>query len=132
MKGRVAVIFVLMVFWVLFANKLVAQESDSLSTDSEQFFQQLSSILLNTPSKTNQEKSQLILDRLYARWTIGRFNKEEKDAVRTVVETMRDKKLKSYPYLYDYVYSLMLLSESHQTPKSIIGWHAYAREILLE
>lgn len=132
MKGRKAVVFVLMVFWILFANKLVAQESDSLSTDSEQFFQQISSFLLNTPSKINQEKSQLILDRLYARWTIGRFNKDEKDAIRSVVETMRDKKLKSYPFLYDYVYSLMLLSESHQTPKSVIGWHAYAEELLIE
>ena len=130
MKGKIAVVFVLMIFWILFADKMVAQESDSLSSDSEQFFQQVSSILLNTPSKSNQEKSQLVLDRLYARWTIGRFNKEEKDAVRNLVETMRKKKLKSYPYLYNYVYSLMLLSESHQTPKSIIGWHAYAEKLL--
>lgn len=130
MKVRITVVFVLLVFWSLLTNKLAAQESDSLSANSEQFFQQISSILLNTPSKTNQAKSQVILDRLYVRWTIGRFNKDEKDAVRSIVEVMRERKLKSYPYLYKYVYSLMLLSESHQTPKSIIGWHAYAEKML--
>jgi len=132
MKIRITVAFVLVFFWSLFPCESKAQQTDSLSLNSEVFFQQLSGILLNTPSKAYQEKSQEVLDRLYARWTIGRFNKEEKDAVRSVVENMREKKLRSYPYLYDYVYSLMLLAESHQTPKSIIGWHAYANRILSE
>ncbi len=124
-------IFVVIVVSFLFSSPgIKAQETDSLSQNSEMFFQQISSILLNTPSKSNQEKSQNLLDRLYERWTIGRFNRDEKDAVKQLVEAMREKKLKSYPYLYNYIYSLTLLSESHQTPKSIIGWHAYAESKL--
>ena len=130
MRIRGILFVVLIAFFSLSANRLAAQIPDSLSRDSEQFFQQITDILLNTPSKLNQEKSSDVLARLYERWTIGRFNKEEKDAVRSMVESMRQNRVKTYPYLYKYVYSLMLLSESHQTPKSVIGWHAYAEKLL--
>ncbi len=111
---------------------LVAQEADTLSTNSEVFFQQISSILLNTPSKTYQKKSEALLDRFYQRWSIGRFNKMEKAEVRALIEKMRAKKMRTYPYLYDYIYTLTLIAESQQLPKSIISWHAYAAKLLDE
>ncbi|PLX03605.1 MAG: hypothetical protein C0595_06530 [Marinilabiliales bacterium] len=107
-----------------------AQTTDTLSQNSEVFFNQISEILLNTPSKTVKEKSETLIERFQPTWTIGRFNKEEKDAVREVVERMRTKKMRSYPQLYDYIYSLMLLGESKQLPKSIISWHAYTMKLL--
>ena len=109
-----------------------AQVADSLSTDSEVFFQQLSQILLATPSKTYEKKSEELLSRFYQRWTIGRFNKQEKDGIRHLIETMRHKKMRTFPFLYDYVYTLTLLSESAQVPKSILAWHAYADSLLIE
>ncbi len=107
-----------------------SQELDSLSTDSEVFFQQITEILMNTPSKRMQENSEELLPRFYARWSIGRFNKMEKDEVRHLIESMRARGMRTYPHLYDYIYSLTLLAESHQTPKSIIAWHAYAGKLL--
>ncbi len=114
------------VFSLLISIPARSQEMDSLSRDSEMFFQQISAILLNTPSRVNQQNSQMLLDRLYQRWSVGRFNRDEKDAIKHLVELMRERELKSYPYLYNYIHVLTLLSESLQTPKSIIGWHAYA------
>ncbi len=128
-----AIALISLLFVFLVTERLSAQQdTTALSTDSETFFQQVSSILLNTPSKKYQEKSQVILDRFYQRWTVGRFNKTEKESIRQLIEQMRTLKMRSYPYLYDYVYALMLLSESKQTPKSIIGWHRYAELILVE
>ena len=126
MKFGILTLSIFLLSFLSFSSNLRAQELDSLSRNSEQFFQQIASILLNTPSKVNQAKSQAVLERLYARWTIGRFNKDEKDAIRSMIEAMRDRKLKSYPYLFNYVTVLMHFSESLQTPRSIIGWHAYA------
>ncbi len=109
---------------------MFGQTTDSLSVNSEVFFQQLSEILLNTPSKTYQKTSQSLLDRFYLRWSIGRFNKDEKDEIRSLIEKMRARKVRTYPYLYDYIYALTLISESQQIPKSIIAWHAYANRLL--
>ncbi|PLX11765.1 MAG: hypothetical protein C0598_07450, partial [Marinilabiliales bacterium] len=107
-----------------------AQAPDSLSQNSEVFFKQISEILLNTPSKTIEKKVEVLIERFQPTWTAGRFNKEEKDAIREVVEKMRSKKMRSYPQLYNYMYSVMLLGESKQLPKSIISWHAYTLKLL--
>jgi hypothetical protein len=126
-------------FFTLFVGSILlclsntyAQVPDTLSTNSEVFYQQISAILLKTPSKTYQKKAESLLDRFYQRWSIGRFNKDEKDEVRNLIEKMRSKKMRTFPYLYDYIYALTLISESQQLPKSIISWHAYAIKLLDE
>ena len=117
---------------LLSINGIYAQQPDSLSSNSEEFYQQISQILLNTSSKTYQKKSEVLLERYYARWSIGRFNKDEKAEVRNLVEKMRSKNMRTYPYLYDYLYALTLISESQQLPRSVISWHAYATKLLNE
>jgi len=114
----------------LLSTVAYSQESDSLSKNSEEFFIQISEILLNTPSKTISEKSTALIKRFQPVWNAGRFNKIEKDAVKEVVETMRTKKMRSYPQLYEYMYSLMLLGESKQIPNSIVSWHAFVMKLL--
>lgn len=123
-------LFAFLFSFVLLLNTAFSQELDSLSSDSEKFYQFLSTTLLNTPSKTTYDKSKATLDRFYSRWSIGRFNKAEKGQVRKLVESMRKKSLKSYPYLYDYVYTLTLIAESKLTPRSVIAWHMYADSVL--
>lgn len=125
----------LTLFFILFLLNIPdinAQQPDSLSLNSEVFFQQVSEILLNTRSKTYQKKSEVLLARFYERWSIGRFNKDEKAEVRNFIEKMRTKKMRTYPFLYDYLYALALIAESQQLPKSIIAWHAYATRLLDE
>ncbi|NOY49284.1 MAG: hypothetical protein GXO88_01760 [Chlorobi bacterium] len=123
-------IILLVVSFLFFSKITFAQLPDTLSQNSEVFFSQISQILLNTPSKTIIEKSETLLERFHPIWDAGRFNKVEKAAVREVVEKMRAKKMKSYPQLYSYIYSLMLLGESKQLPKSIISWHAETLSLL--
>ena len=115
-------------FFIAFSAS--SQQSDSLSVNSEVFFTQISSILLNTESKTYKKKSELLLQRFHQRWSIGRFNKQEKTEIRNLIEKMRTKKMRTYPYLYDYIYALTNIAESQQLPKSIISWHAYAAKLL--
>lgn len=129
MYSKSGFIFVLLLAFFLSCS-VQAQELDSLAGDSEKFYQFISGTLLNTPSKATAEKSQVLLDRFNQRWSIGRFNKQEKDEVRKVIESMRKKNLKTYPYLYDYIYALTLLAESNQLPKSIIAWHMYADSLI--
>jgi hypothetical protein len=115
---------------IMFPALSKCQVGDSLSVNSEVFIEQISEILQNTPSKTMQEKSQKLMNRFLPVWSAGRFNKDEKDVIREVVEKMRSKKMRTYPQLYEYMYSLVLLSESKQLPKSIIAWHAYVLQLL--
>ena len=122
--------FSLLFFFVMLFSSLQAQNLDSLAGDSEAFYQFLSTTLLNTPSKTTYEKSQVLLDRFYTKWSVGRFNKEEKEQIRKLVESMRNKSLKTYPYLYDYIYTLTLISESKLTPRSVVAWHLFADSTL--
>ena len=126
MNRSVSLIFLFLLLFQLLGNPLRSQVSDSLSNDSEIFFQQVSKILMTNTSKTYEKKSEELLQRFYQRWTIGRFNKQEKDEIRKLIETMRSKKMRTYPHLYDYIYTLTLLSESTQPPKSLLAWHAYA------
>jgi len=119
-------------FILLNVSCIYGQQVDSLSINSEEFFSQISAILQNTPSKNYQKKSDVLMSRFYERWSIGRFNKDEKAEVRDLIEKMRLKKMRTYPYLYDYIYALTLLSESNQIPRSIISWHAYAEKLLNE
>ena len=100
LKGKILVL--LMLVMITFSAKS-QQISDSLSTDSEVFFQQLSDILMGTPSKTWQDKSEVLLERFYASWSVGRFNKNEKSEVRHLVEKMRSKKMRAIPNLYNYI-----------------------------
>ncbi|HEY9115575.1 MAG TPA: hypothetical protein VIN10_12825 [Bacteroidales bacterium] len=130
MNKKPVLLFTLIAIFIFFFNYSKAQELDSLAGDSEKFYQFLSNTLLNTPSKAAAEKSQITLDRFYKRWSIGRFNKAEKDQVRYLVEAMRKKNLKTYPFLYDYVYTLTLISESKLTPRSVIAWHMFADSLL--
>ena len=132
MKAKGKSVYLLMLMLLITSTVKSQQAVDSLSTDSEIFYQQLSTILLGTPSKTWQKKSQLLLNRFYASWSVGRFNKDEKAAIRGLVEKMRKKKLRAIPNLYQYIYSLTLLAESHQNPKSIIAWHRFASHLLDE
>ncbi len=123
-----SVVFIAVLFLLLFAQ--LGRAQDSTLYNSEQFFREVSDILLNTPSKRYQDKSEVLLERFYARWNIGRFNKAEKAEVYKLYELMRARKFKTYPFLYDYIYALTLLSESKQLPKSIIAWHVYAQQLL--
>jgi hypothetical protein len=126
MKKIALFIFVLSTLFVVQTSRA----QDTLVFNSAEFYTQVSDILLSTPSKRYGEKSEVLLERFYARWNIGRFNRAEKEEVRRLFEMMRTKKLKTYPYLYDYIYALTLLSESKQLPKSIIAWHVYAQNLL--
>jgi len=127
--GR-TIFIALMILLSVASLKAVAQDTTALSKNSEEFFKQISSFLLSTPSKVNQERSRKILDRFYASWSAGRFNKQEKEAVRGLVQTMRSQRMKAYPYLSRYVFTLTLLAESAQLPKSVIAWHIYAKKQL--
>lgn len=131
--NRIVILILLSFSAVLLLRSPVrAQVTDSLSVDSEVFFKQISSILLATPSKVYEKKAEELLGRFYQRWTIGRFSKTEKDEIRSLIETMRAKKMRSFPYLYDYISTLTLLAESTQPPKSVLAWHAYADSLLTE
>jgi hypothetical protein len=133
-KRKTLLPLTVLLFTLLTNTAVTAQNQqaagDSLSTDSEIFFGQLSGFLLNTQSKTYKERSQKLLDRFYQSWSVGRFNKNEKTAIRNLVEKMRRRKMRTFPDLYNYIYNLTLLAESNQPPGSIIDWHAFASKLL--
>jgi hypothetical protein len=111
-------------------NMVVAQDQEPLSTDNQEFFNQVSAILLNTPSDINKKKAEVLLDRFFPSWSVDRFSTEDREEVRKLIETMRTRKMKAFPYLYKYIYALTVLGESQLSSEAIIAWHVYAEELL--
>ena len=105
-------------------------QSDSLSKDPVKFFDQLSTILLNTKSTGYQARANTLLARLGVSWNQPDFTTSEHQEVRKTVEIMRSKKLRTYPYLYQYLYSVNLLTETNREPGEFTAWQHYLMEIM--
>ncbi len=105
-------------------------QSDSLSKDPARFFNQLSVILLNTKSPVYQAKASRLLAQFGSRWNNNHFTAKQQDNVRKVVELMRSKRLRTYPYLYDYLYSINLLAVTTRKNPEFTAWQRYAAEML--
>jgi hypothetical protein len=112
------------------SNAAAQQESEPLSLDNEEFYAQISAILLNTPSERNKKEAEKTLERFFPTWGVDRFTEEDRGEVRKLIETMRVRKMKAFPYLHDYIYALTLLGESQLSSEAIIAWHLYAQELL--
>ncbi len=108
---------------------LLAQ-SDSLSHDPVRFFNQISAILLNTKSPALQAKANTLLARWGSNWNNKGFTPDEQKGVWLATERMRSRKLRTYPYLYQYLYGANLLAETHRTPEEFRAWQRYADEKL--
>ncbi|HFB61779.1 MAG TPA: hypothetical protein ENJ69_02225, partial [Bacteroidetes bacterium] len=108
---------------------LLAQ-SDSLSQNPARFYEQLSAILRNTKSPVYQAKANTLLARWGSRWNNKGFTPDEQKSVWQVTERMRSKKLRTYPYLYQYLYGITLLSETHRNPEEFRAWQRYVDEML--
>ncbi len=118
------------VYFSVSFNNVFSQEQEALSLDNEEFFKQISSILLNTTSETNKNAAEVTLERFFPTWGVDRFTEEDRAEVRKLIETMRSRKMKAFPYLHDYIYALTLLGESQLSSEAIIAWHLYAEELL--
>ena len=125
-----SMIIMLMLTLPAWQNMVVAQDQEPLSTDNQTFFNQISAILLNTPSDINKKKAEALLDRFFPSWSVDRFSTEDREEVRKLIETMRTRKMKAFPYLYKYIYALTVLGESQLSSEAIIAWHVYAEELL--
>ncbi|MCB2207656.1 MAG: hypothetical protein KQH67_05120 [Bacteroidetes bacterium] len=114
------------------SGSLIAQEQEQepLSVDREEFYRQISTILLNTPSDINKKEAEITLERFYPTWSVDRFSEADRAVVRNLIEVMRDRKMRAFPYLHDYIYALTLLGESQLSSEAIIAWHLYAEELL--
>jgi len=111
-------------------NFYLQAQSDSLSKDPARFFNQLSAILMNTKSPAYQAKASLLLPRFGSSWNGGRFTEKQQNGVRKVVELMRSKRLRSYPFLYEYLNSISLLAETNRTDQEFMAWQRYVVEVL--
>ncbi len=105
-------------------------QSDSLSKEPARFFHQLSTILLNTKSPVYLAKANRLLTRFGSSWNSGHFTAKQQDNVRKVVELMRSKRMRTYPYLYDYLYGINLLAETNRKNPEFMAWQRYAAEML--
>ncbi len=106
----------------LFGQPLLAQEQPYFASESDVFILQIADLLRDTPNKTYEKKADDLLPGLIDRWNAGRFGKEEKDLIKQISESMRQKKLRNFPYFYDFFRNIDLLAKSAQKPESVINW----------
>ncbi len=116
--------------WLSMLSFFLQAQNDSLSKDPARFFDQISIILLNIRSPSFQAKAKLLLTRFGSRWNNNSFSVNQQDGVRKIVEMMRTRRLRTYPYLYRYLYSINLLAETNRKPQEFMAWQRYAAEML--
>ena len=109
-----------MIVWLFLSHAAAQVDSEPLSLDNEEFYAQISAILLNTPSERNKKEAEKTLERFFPTWGVDRFTREDRDEVRKLIETMRARKMKAFPYLHDYIYALTLIGESQLSSDAIM------------
>jgi hypothetical protein len=119
----------LMVFTMVFPLHSTAQ-TDSLSHDPMRFYGQISQILLNTKQASAHNKAQLLLNRLDPIYQSGSFAPSLQQAIWQLTNHLRERKVRTYPFLYDYLYALTLLGESKLSGSDLMAWHRYADELV--
>ncbi len=107
-------------------------QNDSLPKEPALFYKQISHILLDTKRTSELNKANKLLVRLNTIQTSGRFNKNVQAAIWQLTENLQQKKVRPYPFLYDYFYSLTLLAESSLSGADILAWHRYGQELVNE
>ena len=112
----------LLVIMLLFVQPLWAQQQPFFAAESDVFIQQIADLLHDTPNKNYAKNADNLLPALIDRWNAGRFGKAEKDLIKQISESMREKKLRNFPYFYDFFSSIDLLAKSAQKPESVINW----------
>ncbi len=125
------------VFWIkigfilflcLFSLGLQAQ-NDSLPKDPARFYREISTILLNTKNPAFQAKSRTLLARWGNTWN-NSFTQNEQENLQSIIEIMRSKRVRTYPYLFLYLYNVNLLAETKHTGKELSSWQHYAAEMI--
>ncbi len=116
-------------FLILFLLALsLKAQSDSLSGDTARLFRQLSASLLSTKSQVNLTKANTLLARFNGNLTANRFTPEEQRSIWQITKQISSKRLRTFPYLYEYLYNVNLLAETHRTPAEFRAWQRYADE----
>ncbi len=105
-------------------------QTDSLARDPVSFYSQISQILLNTKRPSELTKARLLINRLDPLYQSGSFDKPIQPAIWHLTENLREKKVRTYPFLYDYLYALTLLGESKLNTNDLLVWHRYADQLI--
>ncbi len=113
---------------VILVSLNLSAQNDSVSGKTGRFFRQLSASLLNTKSQVNLTKANALLARFNANLSANRFTVEEQRSIWQIAKQIQSKRLRPYPYLYDYLYNINLLAETHRTPEEFRAWQRYADE----
>ena len=105
-------------------------QNDSLSKTPQPFLSRLSDILLNTSVPEYQEKAHSLLIRFDSSWRNNRITAKQQLAVRKTVALMHSKRIRAFPYLYEYLNSINLLLETNRKTPEFTAWQHYVTQIL--
>jgi hypothetical protein len=105
--------------------------TDSIQFVSEVFLQKISTLLTKNSSKTQQKKSEELLNIFHDNWIGGNFSENEKRLIKKVVDTLQDKKIPNYPYLFQYINTLNKIAGSALSEQSKIYWQKFIIEKII-
>ncbi len=108
---------------------LSAQKSDViLSTDTLKFFGDLKTYFIdNTVSKEDGDK---FMDAFEKKWKSSTLGSDFKQQLITTTQKFVEKRLKSYPFLHDYILSVVNFVEADRTQLEFKNWQLCIDKIL--
>ena len=127
LKNRLQILIVLLTIgWQI----QVRAQSNTHSNAPEVFYHQLAETLHNTPYSSVRDKAELLIAQLDSLRINGRFDLTIQTSIRQIVQSLRQKKVRTYPFLYDYLYNLNLLGESKLLTTDVLAWQKKVQQLI--
>ncbi len=121
---------IILVFISLFYFQLVfAQKSNVvLSPDTLKFFNDFKSYFID--NTINKDEADKFLDDFEKKWKLPEFNASYKKQLISTTQKFVERRLKSYPYLHDYVLSVTSFIDAKRSVQEFTNWQLCIDKIL--
>jgi hypothetical protein len=114
--------------WAMtFLSLVVTAQNTTLSSS---FFTKLSAQLTHSGTPSEQSRVSALLPRLKKHWDSGYFSAEQQRSIQNVVQNMHARRVPAFPYLYQYLYDVNLIAETHRKSAEFVAWQRYVSAIL--
>ncbi len=115
-------IFLFILSLVFLSKSVFSQDVQEFSTYADTFLIEMSAKLLNTKNKHYHERAEFLLESFSYKWTAGRFSKIQKQHIYYIESLMKKKRMKTYPYYFQFIKCLDGFIGVIQPEESVLAW----------
>ncbi|MFA8300127.1 MAG: hypothetical protein ACEPOV_08195 [Hyphomicrobiales bacterium] len=116
----------ILMFWAFTSN---AQDNQLNDQRYEAFFESISNKLLDKEYKEYKEKGEDLLEKINVDWLIAPISEEQRLQFYDYYTSLDTNYKATYPVIYEYLYSMWVISKLKLDSSNIAIWMAYLKQI---